>query len=92
MKGDKFTDPEFPPNPTSLIRDWNDKSKQVREIVDEWKVFKWIRADQIPEFNCNDEHEKLAIFQGMIEPADILQGRIDDSYLLSALAAISETP
>lgn len=45
MKGDKFTDPEFPPTAVSLISDWNDKSKQVREIVDEWKIFKWIRAD-----------------------------------------------
>lgn len=75
-----------------MIKDWNDKAKQVREIVEEWKEFKWIRADQIPSFNTGDENDKLAVFKGLIEPADILQGRIDDSYLLSALAAISESP
>lgn len=92
LTGDRFTDTEFVPGPMSLIKDWNDKAKQVREIVEEWKEFKWIRADQIPSFNTGDENDKLAVFKGLIEPADILQGRIDDSYLLSALAAISESP
>ena len=45
MTGDKFTDPDFPPEAKSLICNWNDKSKEVRSIIDEWKEFRWIRAD-----------------------------------------------
>jgi hypothetical protein len=33
-----------------------------------------------------------AIFKGAIEPVDIKQGRLDDSFFLSALTAISENP
>ena len=70
--GDKFTDQEFPPTAVSLIQDWWDKGKLVRSLVDDWKEFKWIRADQIPSFNSGDAEDKLAVFKGMIEPADIL--------------------
>jgi len=43
--GDRFTDEEYPPAPESLIEDWNSKTKIVREICEEWKQFRWIRAD-----------------------------------------------
>ena len=56
-RGDKFTDPEFMPGPSSLIEDWNDKSKEIREITDEWKEFKWIRASQIPLFATGDKND-----------------------------------
>ena len=35
--GDRFTDDLFLPNANSLINDWNDKSKIVREIIEERK-------------------------------------------------------
>jgi hypothetical protein len=31
--------------PKSLITDWQDKQKDVRELIPEWKEFKWSRAD-----------------------------------------------
>lgn len=33
---------------------------------------------------------RLQIFEGAIQPTDILQGRLDDSHLMAALASISE--
>ena len=91
-RGDKFTDPDFLPGPSSLIEDWNDKSKEIREITDEWKEFKWIRASQIPSFATGDKNDTLQVFKDRIEPSDIEQGRLSDGYMLSALAAISEKP
>ena len=43
--GSQFTDKAFPPEPESLIEDWNSKSKVIREISEEWKQFRWIRSD-----------------------------------------------
>lgn len=45
VTGDIFFDKEFPPEPQSLIEDWNDKSPLTRDLVEEWKQFIWIRTD-----------------------------------------------
>ncbi len=37
ITGDIFYDKEFPPEPRSLIEDWNDKSSLTRDLVEEWK-------------------------------------------------------
>ena len=92
MKGNKYYDKDFPPKQQSLISDWNDKSATIRDIVDDWKVILWIRADQIPTFNTGDTNDKLEIFKDGITPMDILQGKLADGYLLSAFAAIAEFP
>ena len=46
-KGEKFWDTEFPADHTSLIRDWDSNNKLINEIREEWKEFKWMRADKI---------------------------------------------
>lgn len=87
--GNHFVDQEFPPQKVSLIENWDDTSELTIDIKDEWKQFEWIRTDQIPVFNT-DPSDKLEIFKNGIEPADIVQGKIDNSYLLAAIAAIAE--
>lgn len=47
------------------------------------KIFKNKTASGVADF---------AIFKGAIEPIDIKQGRLNDSFFLSALTAISENP
>ena len=91
IKGEKFTDPDFKPVPESLIANWSDSSKRIRDIVEEWKQFKWIRSEQIPCLNKPDDGP-IAIFKGKIEPSDIKQGRLSDSFFLSAISAIAEHP
>ena len=91
VKGERYTDPDFPPNQFSLIEDWHDKeNKDIREVIEEWKGINWIRATQIPEFSTRDQYDKLEVFKGKIEAADIIQGRLNDGYLLSALGAMTE--
>lgn len=91
IKGEKFWDRDFPADTTSLIRDWNSNSKVINEIREEWKEFKWMRADKIFKSKTPGQAD-FAIFKGAIEPVDIKQGRLDDSFFLSALTAISENP
>ena len=37
IKGEKHSDSVFPPADSSLINNWNDNSKRIRDIVEEWK-------------------------------------------------------
>ena len=64
----------------------------MRDLIEEWKQFKWIRADMIPELNSGEQDDKIEIFKDEIEPGDINQGLLDDGYLLSCLASIAERP
>ena len=91
-KGEKFVDTDFPADHTSLIRDWESNNKIIVEIREEWKEYKWMRADKIFKTKNKNGVADFAIFKGAIEPADIKQGRLNDSFFLSALTAISENP
>lgn len=64
-------DTDFPADHTSLIRDWDSNSKAINEIREEWKEFKWIRADKIFKQKAPGTAPDYAIFKGAIEPADI---------------------
>ena len=68
--GVRFEDPEFPPNESSLIRDWNEPDPEVREQAPDWRNIRWIRAEEIPELNDDGEGE-LELFKGEVEPSDI---------------------
>ena len=43
----------------------------MRDLIEEWKQFKWIRADMIPELNSGEQDDKIEIFKDEIEPGDI---------------------
>lgn len=90
-QGAKYTDPDFPPDRTSLIEDWDSQSRSTQTAIEQWQHYKWVRCDQIPQLNVK-ENGSMSIFKESIEPSDIIQGKLEDSYYLSALAAIAETP
>lgn len=73
-KVEKFIDPDFPPNETSLAKDFSliDKSLQA-----DWSTFKFKDIDKVYP-------QAIKVFD-RISPNDILQGRLGNCYFLSAL-------
>lgn len=80
--GKKFVDPDFPPDSTSLCKDWERLSAKQKIS---WKKFVWRRADEI----FGTEYD---VFVQNIEPNDIRQGQLGDCYLLSSLSSLAERP
>lgn len=78
----KYVDPEFPPDQTSLSKNWAGLSAKQQAT---WKKFVWRRADEIFE----DDYD---VFYQDIEPNDIRQGQLGDCYLLSSLSSLAERP
>lgn len=78
----KYVDPEFPPDQTSLSKNWAGLSAKQQS---NWKKFVWRRADEIFE-------DDFDVFYQDIEPNDIRQGQLGDCYLLSSLSSLAERP
>jgi len=76
----KFCDIEFPPNFKSLVGENADKKP-------EWTSFCWLRPEEFMDYT-----KPIQPIVGKIEPNDIKQGNLNDSYLLSTLASIAEHP
>lgn len=76
--GRPYTDPDFPPDAKSLIKDWK-TSPRARV----WQRYVWRRAT---EFMNRPE---MAVFKG-IDPNDIRQGSMGNCYFLSALSVLAE--
>lgn len=81
QEGVKFVDPQFPPDSTSLAKDF---SKMEYEVEQEWKTFVFKDIDDIYQ-------QPIRVFND-ISPNDIMQGVLGDCYFLSALSAIAEFP
>ena len=75
----KYTDREFPPNESSLIRG-NKMEKQDRK----WKKIIWKRA--------GDYHSEYSIFPPKFFPREIKQGALNNCSFLSVVAALAERP
>lgn len=71
-----FTDSDFPPEKSSLAPPQDQGN--YRDVV------AWKRSGEV--------YKNPQLFEGKIEPNDILQGNLGDCYLLSTLAAIAEYP
>ena len=77
-----FTDADFPPGTGSLIRYWS--TADIKSQV-EWEKYEWKRIrDLFPG-------KTVAVFND-IDPGDILQGALADSYFLAAVSALAERP
>ena len=81
LEGKKFIDPQFPPDASSLAKDFSlmDYSKEK-----EWRTFIFKDIDEIYP-------QPIKVFDS-ISPNDILQGQLGDCYFLSTLSAIAEFP
>lgn len=78
----KFTDWNFPPEAGSLARGWTSMDIQCQI---EWAQYEWKRLSELVA------GKKLAVFDD-IQPGDIQQGALKDSYFLAALSALAEKP
>ena len=77
--GKLFKDELFGPNRMSLCHN--------KEWLEMYNKCEWIRATKIP--SLNDDEGELMIFANNIQPYDVLEGILNDSYFLSALSTIA---
>ena len=81
FKGE-FKDLDFPAEGKSLIRVWT-SADIVCQI--EWAKYEWRRLSEV------FAGKRLAVFDD-IQPGDIVQGALGDSYFLAAISALAERP
>ena len=79
LGGIGFVDPEFPPSQTSICR-IHEKSATLRP---------WIKLD---EAYMGKHDWQVSLFVNGVEPHDIDAGLLGDAWLLSAIAAVAESP
>jgi hypothetical protein len=75
-----FVDQDFKPDFSSILG----FGEKIRYSMERLRSYEWKRPTEI------FKGEKYAIFQGDINPKDILQGEIGDCYFLCSVAAIAE--
>ena len=75
--GKPYTDPDFPPEQSSLF------DPRIDEVdLEAFQSFSWKRASAI--------FPNGAVFEGGVEPNDINQGQLGDCYFLAALSSLAE--
>jgi len=85
---DEFKDADFPPEEKSLGSVSGDRASGV---MSRGSSTVWRKASEIAG---KDNHgaRGAQLFEGGIEPADLLQGRLGDCWLLAALASVADRP
>jgi hypothetical protein len=87
-EGEKWTDPDFPPEFKSLCPEWTYESSLSKEEFEKWKTLTWRRATDIP---ClQNDQGGINFSNGAFRLDDIKQGNIKDSYLMSAISTLGE--
>jgi len=77
--GQPWTDPDFPPEDSSIVR-YGEPQLSCGEM------FKWKRASELYP------RDQLAIVKDDVNVNDIYQYKLGDCYFLSALSAVAEEP
>lgn len=97
-----YTDYSYPPNDRSIGLKKPENTPHTVENLDMWhrgifyalcgcmgsKDIEWIRAKDLGD--AKDSEERVQLFKGDIDPADIYQGGLGDCWLLASLSAIAE--
>ncbi|PWV09227.1 putative calpain-like cysteine peptidase [Trypanosoma cruzi] len=82
-KGVMYVDLSFFPGPGSL------EGTQDVDIVMDAAEITWKRAtDYIP----HERHDEIQLFRGRIDPKDVDQGQLGNSWLMGALSALARYP
>eukprot|EP00928_Gymnodinium_smaydae_P000200 TRINITY_DN10073_c0_g1_i1.p1 TRINITY_DN10073_c0_g1~~TRINITY_DN10073_c0_g1_i1.p1 ORF type:complete len:755 (+),score=103.33 TRINITY_DN10073_c0_g1_i1:109-2373(+) len=81
----EFVDSDFPPNDKSIGKVKGDTASGIAG----GGAVAWAKATAIAGNNARDGAH---LFEGEIEPADVLQGALGDCWLMAALACIAERP
>ena len=77
-----------------MISDWEDQNPEIQHLIeiDDWKTIKWLRTDQIKQLNDESKGKLQLYIDGEIKNDDIIQGKLSDSYFLSVISSIAESP
>ena len=83
--GEPWTDPNFPPDPTSLfINGMNHRERDKKGAKkSQWEGYEWMRAS---EFFGEGE---FCLFN-VIEPEDVKMGNTDNCHLMATLSGLAE--
>ena len=96
QKGQKFTDPYFPPHKYSFIS-CDRNGNYIDRINGEQALYKFENKipgliDRMEWRRVTDIYKKWEVIENKIEIKDIIQGNIGDCYFLSALTALTRYP
>ena len=58
------------------------------EIVDA----EWVRADELASRGKDGKPQKMKLYEGKVEPRDLVQGAVGDCWMVAALACSAEHP
>lgn len=81
----EFTDPDFPPDDRAIGHVKGDTASGVTNSGG----VAWAKASAIA---AEQGGRPAHLFEGSIEPADVLQGALGDCWLMAALACVAERP
>eukprot|EP00929_Paragymnodinium_shiwhaense_P084314 TRINITY_DN45073_c0_g1_i1.p1 TRINITY_DN45073_c0_g1~~TRINITY_DN45073_c0_g1_i1.p1 ORF type:complete len:736 (+),score=158.91 TRINITY_DN45073_c0_g1_i1:108-2315(+) len=86
----EFADADFPPDDRSIGQVKGDTASGMTSSTG----VEWVKASTIAaqEAVAKGQEATAHLFQGEIEPADVLQGALGDCWLMAALACVAERP
>ena len=91
-RGQKFTDPLFPPNINSLLSK-NEKGEFL-DLKHGPKMEKRIKIEEIDWMRASEifKNQKYSLFENQIQLSEISQGSLGDCYFLASIASLTQYP